>query len=72
MRLTILTLFLILVVFLISLQQSTAQSADINELNNALGFESTVNDVPESPIHLLVWLGLILGGFLGMKKLKSN
>ena len=71
MRLTLLTLFLILVIFLISLQQSTAQSADINELNNALGFESAVNDVPESPIQILVYFLALTGAVLGYKRFKD-
>lgn len=66
------TVFFVAVAMFMFVQNINAQSASIEDLNSALGFESTVNDVPESPIHLLVWLGLILGGFLGMKKLKSN
>lgn len=60
----------IVTVFLFNVQDVAAQSASIEDLNSALGFDSTVNDVPESPIHFLVWLGMIVGSYLGFRKLK--
>lgn len=60
---------LVAVAVLGAAQVANAQ-ASANELNSALGFDSTVNDVPESPIHFLVWLGMIVGSYLGFRKLK--
>lgn len=47
----------------------TAQST-IFELEDALGFEENVNDV-ETPIHFLVGLGMLVGSYIGVKKLKK-
>ena len=42
-------------------------------IEEVFDFENdNVNDVPEAPIHYLVTLGLLVGGYLGFKKLKSE
>jgi hypothetical protein len=48
-------------------QLSISQSTD---LEDALGFTETVNDVPEAPIHLLIPIALGIGVLLGIQKLK--
>ena len=68
MRLTLLTLFLILVLFIIGLDQTTAQSASIEDLNSALGFDNTVSDVPEAPLDVLVYILAAIGTVLGIKR----
>ena len=48
---------------------------DVNaqSLEDAFGFnDDNVNDVPEAPIHFLVALGLLIGGFIGVKKFKKE
>ncbi|GGE22119.1 hypothetical protein [Psychroflexus salis] len=48
---------------------------DINaqNLEDVFGFnDDNVNDVPEAPIHFLVALGLLIGGFIGVKKFKKE
>ena len=51
-------------------QVANAQAASLDDLNGALGFDNTVNDVPEAPIHFLVGLGMLAGSYLGFRKLK--
>ncbi|GEM_PF-3597706 len=45
-----------------------AQSTLI-DLEDALGFEKDVRDVPESPIHFLVGIFMAVGAWLGIQKL---
>ena len=41
-------------------------------IGDAFGFEDdNTNDIPEAPIHFLVYLGLVIGGYLGIKRLKK-
>lgn len=56
-----------LMLFIVQLSQA---QASFSELESALGFEEQVNDVPESPIHFIVYLLAIGGMALGIKKLK--
>lgn len=60
---------LVAVAVLGAAQVANAQ-ATAEDLNNALGFNNTVNDVPEAPIHFLVGLGMLVGSYLGFRKLK--
>ncbi len=60
---------LVAVAVLGAAQVANAQ-ANAEDLNNALGFNNTVNDVPEAPIHFLVGLGMLVGSYLGFRKLK--
>lgn len=54
---------------LISTDFITAQSSLI-DLEDALGFDKDVKDVPESPIHFLVGIFMVIGTWLGIQKLK--
>ena len=54
---------------LISINQVTAQ-ASAGDLSDALGFNETVDDVPEAPIHFLVGFFLAIGTWVGIRKLK--
>lgn len=45
--------------------------ASSGDLESALGFDETVDDVTEAPIGGLVALGLIAGAFLGYRKIKA-
>lgn len=56
------------IVLLFVVQFSNGQ-ASFSELESALGFEDQVNDVPESPIHFIVYFLAIAGAYLGIKKL---
>lgn len=56
---------LLVIVFLFIFSFTQAQS-----LEDALGFNETVNDVPEAPINFLIALGVIIGSFIGIKRLK--
>ena len=41
-------------------------------LEDLFGFENdNVADTPEAPIHTLVYLGLAIGGFIGVTKLRK-
>ena len=40
-------------------------------LEDALGFTETVNDVPEAPISMFVGLAALIGSYVGIKRLKS-
>ncbi len=39
-------------------------------LEDAIGFEDTINDAPAAPIHFLIPLAMAVGAFLGIQKLK--
>ena len=61
-------LFTLALVSLIGLSSAYGQS----ELEDLFGFDNTnVNDVPEAPIHMLIYLGLVIGGYLGVTKLRK-
>ena len=40
--------------------------------DDAFGFEENVDDVPAAPIKMLLYIGLIAGSYLGIKKLKRK
>ena len=61
---------LVAVAFLGVAQVVNAQ-ASAEDLSSALGFNNTVNDVPEAPIHFLVGLGMLVGSYLGFRKVKK-
>ena len=63
-------IYTLVAVTVLGFAQVANAQASADDLNSALGFDSTVNDVPESPIHFLVWLGMIVGSYLGFRKLK--
>jgi hypothetical protein len=46
-------------------------SAYGQDLDSAFGFDDNVNDVPAAPIHMLIYLGLAVGGYLGVTKLRK-
>lgn len=54
---------------LISINQVTAQ-ASAGDLSDALGFDETVDDVTEVPIHYLGGFFLAIGTWVGIRKLK--
>lgn len=60
---------LILVIAVVFLT-TTATQAQTN-LEDALGFTETVNDVPEAPINFLVMAAAIVGSVIGIKKIKK-
>ena len=47
-----------------------ATQVNAQGLEDAIGFEDTINDAPAAPIHFLIPLALVVGAFLGIKKLK--
>jgi hypothetical protein len=62
-------LFTLALVSLIGLSSAYGQSSEFEGL---FGFDDTnVNDVPEAPIHMLIYLGLVIGGYLGVTKLRK-
>ena len=47
-------------------------SAYGQDFEDAFGFEGdNVNDTTEAPIHMLLYLGLAIGGFIGVIKLRK-
>jgi len=56
----------VLLLAIIFMPEVNGQSID-----DAFGFEENVDDVPAAPINMLVYMGLIAGSYLGIKKLKS-
>ncbi|GGE26614.1 hypothetical protein [Psychroflexus planctonicus] len=56
-----------LVIILILLRETHAQS-----LKLALNFNNdNINNVPEAPINMLIYVGLVLGSYFGIKKIKA-
>ncbi|MBS3739675.1 MAG: hypothetical protein KGY51_11890 [Psychroflexus sp.] len=47
---------------------------DVNaqSIDDAFGFEENVDDVPKAPINMLVYIGLIAGSYLGIKRLRKK
>ncbi len=56
---------------LLGSQLANAQ-AMIDDLNSALGFDNSVNDVPQAPINLLIGAMAMIGAVYGAKKLKKD
>lgn len=69
MRKLIITSIIILG-FITSPQIVNAQTG-LSDLEDALGFDETVNDVPEAPIHIFVGFGLLVGSIFGIRKIKN-
>ena len=62
-------LFTLALVSLIGLSSAYGQSSEFEGL---FGFDDTnVNDVPEAPIHFLVYAGMLAGAYLGFYKLRK-
>ncbi len=62
-------IFTLALISLIGLSSAYGQ----NGLEDLFGFENdNVADNPEAPIHMLVYLGLVVGGFLGICQLKNK
>lgn len=59
-----LTYTLILVLMLV------AFNVEAQTLDDAIGFDETVNDTTAAPIHFLIPLAMAIGAALGIKKLK--
>lgn len=60
-------LFTLALISLIGLSSAYGQG-----LEELFGFENdNVNDVPEAPLHMLIYLGLVIGGYLGVRKLRE-
>lgn len=58
---------------LISLIGLSSAYGQLGGLEEAFGFENNnVNDTPEAPIHMLIYFGLVVGGFLGIRQLKNK
>ena len=63
------TIFLFLSLMLFS--NLLQAQANFHDLNDALGFEDTVNDVPEAAIQFFIPLALLIGAYLGILKVKK-
>ena len=62
----------IFILALISLFGLSCAYGQLGGLEDAFGFENeNVNDTPEAPIHMLLYLGLAIGGFIGVIKLRK-
>lgn len=46
--------------------------ATAEDLSSALGFQNTVNDVPEAPIDFLISAMAVIGAIYGSRKLKQS
>lgn len=49
----------------------TQLSIGQTDLEDALGFSESVNDVPEAPIHIFIGIAALIGAYIGFKKLKN-
>ncbi|MCH8535707.1 MAG: hypothetical protein LAT51_11605 [Flavobacteriaceae bacterium] len=61
-------IILILSLFLIP---DLAQAFQGGLFDDQIGFDDQVNDVPESPINGLVFLGMVVASYLGFYKLNK-
>lgn len=64
---TITLLTFILLVFT-KLNAISAQATE-TELNDALGFNETVDDITEAPIHFLIGFAMLIAVYIGYNKL---
>ncbi|GGE26699.1 hypothetical protein [Psychroflexus planctonicus] len=56
-----------LLFMLVLMPEAQAQSLeDVFDFDN-----DNVNDVPEAPINILIYVGLVLGSYFGTKKIKA-
>ncbi|TKS55850.1 hypothetical protein [Mesohalobacter halotolerans] len=58
------------IVFVLLLAIVFMPEVNAQGIDDAFGFEENVDDAPEAPINMLVYIGLIAGSYLGIKKLK--
>lgn len=63
------SVYIITLLILLVITETTHAQASTEDLNDALGFDNSVSDVPEAPIHFLIGLGMLVGTYLGFKKL---
>lgn len=63
-------LFSLIFMFSLLCCSATFAQASSTDLEDALGFTETVDDVPEAPIHLLIPIAVAIGVVFGIKKLK--
>jgi len=57
---------------LVSLLGLSSAYGQLGGLEDAFGFENdNVNDTPEAPINFLIPLALLVGAYLGVKKMKK-
>ena len=63
--------FIVLSLVLVALPFVATGQADFSDLENALGFNDQVNDVPESPINGLIALGMAVASYIGYRKFKK-
>ena len=54
----------VLLLAIIFMPEVNGQSID-----DAFGFEENVDDVPAAPINMLVYMGLIVGAYIGFNKM---
>ncbi|GGE45215.1 hypothetical protein [Psychroflexus planctonicus] len=56
-----------LLFMLVLMPEAQAQSLeDVFDFDN-----DNVNDVPEAPINMLIYAGLVVGSYFGIKKIKA-
>ncbi len=65
------TLFMLLALGFILLPNAMQAFQDGSNFFDQIGFDNDVEDVPESPIQGLLALGMIIGSYLGYRKLKK-
>lgn len=54
--------------FTLIITQVNAQG--LEEALGVIDFIDQVDDTGQAPIHMLVWLGMLVGSYLGFRKLK--
>lgn len=63
------SIFLV-IIMLVFFSEAMQAQASFQDLNDALGFEEQVNDVPEAPINMFLAIFALVASFLGIRKLK--
>ncbi|MGM0634695.1 MAG: hypothetical protein ACQESK_01420 [Bacteroidota bacterium] len=64
------TYILAVLLIFFTVQVTIAQSSQ-SDIEDLVGFDNTVDDTAEAPIHFLIPFFMLIGAYLGIKKLKK-
>lgn len=63
------SVYIITLLILLVITETTHAQASTEDLNDALGFDNSVSDVPEAPIHFLIGFAMLIAVYIGYNKL---